>query len=947
MATCLPLLTTSKVTSTDSLDDNHAFFPPSKRLKLDHGSDEAVCKTSLAQFTINPCSTSLSGKPHNLYPITLIPRSQVPLSWLDTCPSPSRSIRPGSLFTANIPALEHGLSGENASTVLAAAISDTAGRHCDEIPKTYYVVERVKRCIYAICPLRSEIREADLVVASKCGGSPEEFASFQLSTDPFTDGLEFATIPDIDLFQEMPAHRQAVSFAFGDVPLEGPGSGQVDRPGSRPNTMCRSPAVATEEPPKEGDSVELGINLPAEYFADSQNFSQSNAVNNADDMLSTLKVQYLEALYISKTSVAYFAKGPLTRARAAFQNSDDVPSMRPMVLYHYYRSCIIPMKKMDAKYRDSLPKIVADINPSLSDGDEAAPAKKRRKSKKKTIGKDGLYAGEEEFISRWWKSTYEINSSVEKSALENQRKRLIEDMRMRETQLQILLILEVMLLEGSVGSLAELDDGNTEKPKKSSKKTQSMATALELLLDRLCIWHTVSAHGLSIDMPGDSSKAATGPGKPNNDKLRDFCTEVIIPFYSARLPEQCQIINRKLGGPAMSPVRPSRSNQKRSTNQLSKSTKGSQSKRTLQRVRTDEKIPVRAKVPSLARNNTAPATAEVRRESNDQLSFSASTSGRGGIQKPKRVNNREVDLEAVAKQHESKLKRMSLLVDQKRELDAAINTLRKPNRELAVKDFVESAEKRSASSTASHPRKQKNPTRNPFGQGVQVMATPKGSRNKDCGFGDLPSLPKTWRQSRPTVMASPLPDPDTQVVPSSSIRPSNSTMLSKSQPILSFSRTEDLVYETPSKPSSNGLKRSATSNPAESGIETELSPILARKLSPCSFNTRSLKFDLNTSAHSTTEVDETPPRPKQMMFVSEPTVPRRVDFMTVPRRVDFMQPRTPAKGSGQHVIPVTTPLHQRAGDDANKTINETPEKSIYERLGWNNDDDDDDELAFF
>ncbi|EGD88976.1 hypothetical protein H112_03893 [Trichophyton rubrum D6] len=937
MATCLPLLTTSKVPSAGTLDDSHAYCPPSKRLKLDHDNDGAVGKAALAKFTINPCGTSLSDRPHSLYPIALILRSRIPLSWLDTCLSPPRRIRPGSLFTANIPALEQSLSGENASTVLAAAISDTVERHYGEVPKELYVVERVKRCVYAICPLRGEVQEADLAVASKSSGVQDEFGPVQSPSDPFTDSLEFATIPNIDLFQEIPA--QAVSFAFGDSPHENPVSSQVDRTGTSPNAALQSPAVATEVSPKEGDNIELGISLPAEYFADSQILPQTNTINNAEDMLSTLKMQYLEALYISKTSVAYFAKGPLTRARAAFQNSDDASSMRPMVLYHYYRSCIIPMKKMDAKYRDSLPRIVADITQSQSDVDEIAPARKR-KSKKKTIGKDGLYAGEEEFISKWWKSVYETNSSVEKPAMETQRKRLIEDIRMRETQLQILLILEIMLLEGSVGSQAELDDKNTEKPKKSIKKTHDMATALELLLDRLCIWHTVSSHGLAIDVPVDSTKAATGPGKANHDKLRDFCTEVIIPFYSARLPEKCQVINRKLGGPAISsPARPNRSNQKRSTNPLSKSAKGQPSKRTLQRVGTDEKIPVRAKVPSLARNNTAPATAEVKRESNDQLSFSTSIGGRGGIQKSKRVNNREVDLEAVAKQHESKLKRMNLLVDQKRELDAAINALRKPNRELAVRDFVESAEKRSASSAASHPRKQKNPTRNPFAQGVQVMATPKGPRNKDCGFADLPSLPKAWKQSRPTVMASPIPDPDAQVVPSPSTRPSNTNMLPKSRPILNFSRTEALVHETPSKPSSNGLKRSATSNPVESGIEAELSPILARKSKPCSYESSSINLSLDTSAHSTTaEVGETPPRLKQMMFVSE---------STVPRRVDFMQPSTPAKGSVQHKIPVTTPLRQRAGDDANRTINETPEKSIYERLGWNNDDDDDDELAFF
>lgn len=53
MATCLPLLTTSKVPSTSSLDDSHVPFPPSKRLKLDHDNDGTVGKPALGKFTIN------------------------------------------------------------------------------------------------------------------------------------------------------------------------------------------------------------------------------------------------------------------------------------------------------------------------------------------------------------------------------------------------------------------------------------------------------------------------------------------------------------------------------------------------------------------------------------------------------------------------------------------------------------------------------------------------------------------------------------------------------------------------------------------------------------------------------------------------------------------------------------------------------------------------------
>lgn len=74
---------------------------------------------------------------------------------------------------------------------------------------------------------------------------------------------------------------------------------------------------------------------------------------------------------------------------------------------------------------------------------------------------------------------------------------------------------------------------------------------------------------------------------------------------------------------------------------------------------------------------------------------------RGGVLKSKRFFQREVDLSSLA--HEgsgnTKAKKQAII---EAELKDAISALKKPNRELAGKSLVETAEKRAAS--ASHTR---------------------------------------------------------------------------------------------------------------------------------------------------------------------------------------------------------------------------------------------------
>lgn len=429
------------------------------------------------------------------------------------------------------------------------------------------------------------------------------------------------------------------------------------------------------------------------------------------------------------------------------------------------------MKKMDVKYRETVPNLIKSLPPALCDDEPVAPSKpsKKRKSKNKNkLGRNGLYPEEEPLVAVWWRNRHptEKSSSVGASK-EAEIKEYVSDLRLREMQLQVLWILETIAVEASVEgdptTTGAIESSNVKKTK--TKKTQDLNVLLELLLDRLCIWHTVSFEE-SLLADGSHDKSGSSGAKVEGDKLRDFCTEIIIPFYASRLPEQCRVINRKLGGPsAISPVRQKRPQSKRTSHvqpgAAVQRIKPLNPRRALQRVLTDEKTTLRSKAPSLMRSNTAPTAPEIKREPSEPASLH--TSFRGGIQNSKRLDNREVDLNSTAKQHEAKLKRMNNLMEQKNELDTAINRLRKPNRELVAREFAESVEQRSSISSS---RKPKNPVRNPLGQGVQVMATPRANRKKNVP-GGFPSQSPTQSSLSREQYPSPIHNTDVQVVPSS------------------------------------------------------------------------------------------------------------------------------------------------------------------------------------
>lgn len=645
---------------------------------------------------------------------------------------------------------------------------------------------------------------------------------------------------------------------------------------------------------------------------------------------------------------------------------------------------------MDLKYRQTLPTSVRDALLTPSDGEST----KKRKSKKKTLGKNGLYPEEGALIRKWWK-----DRSMESSAQENSRdmesKKHISDLRLRETQLQILLILEVIALESTPTedknkpSQKVPDEENNSPKKPRAKKAQDLNVLLELHLDRLCIWHAVS---LEDSTAADSAKASSfsdshmSGKKVESDAVRDFCTEVVVPFYAARLPDKCKLITRKFGvsvgiSPAAKKAQSSKKDRPEPGAEVKRHAPVQKPRRSLQRVLTDEKTAAASqnRHPSLHRSHTAPSKRDTKRDSMEPLLptvFGGSV--RGGILQAKRVDNREVDLNAVARQHESKLRKVQMLVDQKKELDAAIHALRKPNRELVSNEIVDESVKRSTGGGSS--RKSKNPVRNPMGEGVQVMATPRGNRKKDI-IG-MPPLPRSLVPSRSfagemedrSLGESPVMIPSSSSVrrtisfsgpdsnPFSSHRPTNSSPRKRKEPPIDLGsihetptrssklffdegrRSEASIDGRPSSSKGRGLFRVPNlPAPRSSNDPTELmapsTPVSSRQKIITSSARGSAQNLTKSFQGASSSIMETPPRQRG---VDSMLAPRSLPMGTNAQVLVTNQYRpgspvavmgTPVKESPAKRSPVKGPA---------PVIPVTPEKSqsksIYEQLGWDDDE---------
>ncbi|KAI1499294.1 DNA replication regulator SLD3-domain-containing protein [Biscogniauxia marginata] len=902
---------------------------------------------------IKPHPPNLSVKPRSLQPLMLLPREHFQLSFLDLS-SPYGSFESSRCFESNIKILDlEGRMGSR-SVVLIARL---------ETDKTIYVIERQKNSLYTLCQLGPWV-DLELLCELATVSLPHlinrrpNFSSDSTTLQPLiTPRLHHEhkkrrlAIEAIQSLVKKPARSRSISSLSQPVEATRPPTliqGTVD-------TQSRSTTVTQDVGPSRGWGSQARTESQA---ALAPAINDPSAILNANDIFDSIRTQYLEALYHSMGSLAYFAKGPLSRARAAFHmDCDSTLEMNDLI--DFLKSLVMTTMQIDKKYRGAIPGVIHKMKTVFQDSDNEQDSSKtkKRRSKKMKLGKDGLYPTEEEHIRKWW-TVHKPQPKDDDSMTivdPHETKLQISYLRSRETQLQMIIILEILALQPLIAStstesqlpgLPSAGEPVEKKPKETPMKRRdkhNLPFLLDVHADRLCIWQSTALD--EINMMDDSQ--ANHEAEPNrslritSDPLKDFCVDIIVPFFSARLPEHCDSINRKLGGPVMVSPPKSRPQKPEATTKprtkpgaAAKRPLSSKTPRTLESVLTRESERHRRSmsrgpsgVIALMRSASTTTLPILKRETSEPLSaMSVPKADSTTSQKSSRPPSSGAP---KRKSEEEKAKKDALF---KAELKDAISTLRRPNRDVVGKAMAEAAEKRTTTSL-SQLRKSKKPTQHPRFQNV-VKATPIGNRFRDA-LGDGMKYRSTRVQEIGSVVEEHISS-SASMVPASAPRKRNHEAAfddeeSPARP--SYRKLTHQIEATPAR--SSTLNRDFLSVPGpDEGVVLASSPVMSRKTSQM----KPLAARKSTLGHRDSGIGM-PSSPGGVELLAETPVKPRYGGGSLDQFVTV----TPAKNRSSDKVkdnPSATSKNARGDGDADVgKENDEKKISIFQRLGWDDYDD--------
>ncbi|KAF9774542.1 hypothetical protein IL306_007434 [Fusarium sp. DS 682] len=691
-----------------------------------------------------------------------------------------------------------------------------------EASRAIYALERQQNGVYVVCRLGPWVNLDALAehasavcqerlrsiarTESQSQNGPSVNATLHIHKEEKT---KRAAIEAIQTLVRKRPRSQSVSTLAESVKQEPgpepaiPVDSKLPSPTFNPEKLAHSPSEQQTQPSRPTTA----ISIPGNNEEPSQQLT-------TDSIFETLRIQYFEMLYKSMGSLAYFAKGPLSRARSAF-HLDLEANLDIGDLIEFLKGLVLTTVQIDKKYRETIPALIAQMKTVVDSSDEA-PRRKRR-AKKMKVGKDGLYPYEEAHIRKWWSMNKPELKEDETDVSAQQIRSLTSMLRTRETQLQMIIILEILALtplkptddadESQLPPLSGTAESQGDAVAQSVKKRNKhrLPILVDVHADRLTIWQSTASDEQLLLEDSQITQAPDGQSgqKSSSEPLKDFCVDIIVPFFSHRLPELCDSINRKLGGPVIvKPSRPKilkRPSSKRSPKPgaVAKRSSSGQPTRALQRALSTEQQSRRSvsrgpsNVIALMRSATSTSLPSIKRETSDSF-----------LIKP--VLNAEPDLMNRKSGPLSRSSSVSNLQDAKSnkkaqveaELKEAISSLRKPNREVVGKALAEAAERRATVSSSA--KKARKPGRSSLGACV-VKATPTNARFRDV-FAK-PHVADTPRMTTEDVIPpSSLPS----VVPSTGFREAQRDGIrQRSTP--DFER----IGSTPTKAGSSFIRRPA------------------------------------------------------------------------------------------------------------------------------------------
>lgn len=417
----------------------------------------------------------------------------------------------------------------------------------------------------------------------------------------------------------------------------------------------------------------------------------------------------------------------------------------------------------------------------------------------------------------------------------------------------------------------------------------------------------------------------------------------VYQSFSSRLPEKCDSINRKLGGPViMPPPKPKAKKQEKTEpavkakskpSSVAKRPTSSKPARTLERVLSKETERNRRSISRgpggvIALMRSA-STSLLKREASEPLSMMSIPKADSAPSKEK-ASRPLLSAPTKRKLEEEKAKKEALV---KAELQDAISSLRRPNRDVVGKAMAEADERRAITSLsqlrstplnstvclfhcdANQSIESRKPTQHPRLHDV-VKATPVGQRFKDVLGGGVSNQPIHFRGAESIEAPS-----SSYLVPSTgrTKRSHEAAFGLDDSPTISRSRREPAtqVEATPARPSGSKYSFPPIFDADEEILAS--SPIMSRKgPPPKSFH----DSGIGMPSSPINGLTETPLKPR---VVAAP--------------MDGLIASTPAK---RRALDKDTTIGN-IGKPAITNGEEPPRKlSIFERLGW---DDDFDELS--
>ncbi|KAG5977432.1 hypothetical protein E4U55_006756 [Claviceps digitariae] len=749
-----------------------------------------------ASITVKPHPPDMQAQPRSLSPLMLLPREHLSLSSLDVA-SPPTGFPRTRFVESHIKILDlESRFGSHPAVVIAR--SDSQG--------TAFALERQDNGLYVMCKLGAWVDLGGLAkfatalcrsrLAAPLAPGPRKHHHQQQSQQQELDS-EAVAVTTPRMYGEQKKKRAAIEAIQnlvrkkskpqpttfeGDVNnnsnnnMQGSDTSALDSqqplqlptPESRFDEMSACEGLAV--PKSETDATEA-VSASVSVANGLENEVLASSQQTAETIFNNIRTHYFEALYKSMGSLAYFAKGPLSRARSAF-HLDLESNLDMQDLIDFLKSLILTTVQIDKKYRETIPDVISKMKAFVDSSDDAG--KKRRKPRKMRLGKNALYPLEDESICKWWNANKPEPTGDSMAISPSQVKSHLSMLRTRETQLQMILILEILALEPlgnaceAAGApnlpvlpgvesepLALLETSMTPPAKKRNK--HNLPVLVDVHADRLTIWQSTASDEhllLGDSQPAQASADGQVQQRASSEPLKDFCVDVIVPFFSARLPELCDGINRKLGGPVI--VTPMQSKSTRRSSGKREQKPGAAAtkrpvpltdKRTLQRALSTEQMHRRSvsRGPSnaiaLLRSATSTNLSGLKREASEPLSLKDVPRGRDSPSPSPSLlglglglgRSRHSSLLSCSRGDSTSSNLQNIKANKKAmveaELKDAISALRKPNRGVVGMAMAEAEECRATASQSA--RKAKRTARSTLASSVQVKATPANNRFKD------------------------------------------------------------------------------------------------------------------------------------------------------------------------------------------------------------------------